>query len=443
MATQGNSMKVNSSSDGSERSQPSHDTGMSIEKLDGNSNYSTLKFLVELYLIHDDLWEYTQTTPDKTDVVGCRKDQKARAKICLMVKPHCLIHVRNAKTAKEAWDALRSAFEDKGLNNRCRLLTKLVSLKLEQFTSVRSYVTEIMLVAQQLRDIGKEVDDEMLAALMLQGLTETFQPMRLAIENSGVELTTDYIKTKLLQMEDSYNTSSSSSNDIALRVDTHNKTRRFPYKKSQKIKCFICNGPHKARDCPENSKNKKASLALGLATSGKPDEWILDSGASSHMTNSKEYLMDVRMYDKKVEIGCANGSKVYGIGEGSVVCKENVAGVSEVMYVPHLATNLLSVSAIVKKNVVVVFSAKGYELLKADGCKVTGDVLYTGVEDNGVYKLKLCSQEKALASTVSTIDIELWHRRMGHLGVRNLKLLRDKLATGISRHLLRTSLERN
>ncbi|KOB51765.1 Uncharacterized protein OBRU01_27278, partial [Operophtera brumata] len=90
----------------------------SIEKLDGNTNYSIWKFMMELYLVHDDLWEYTMVSPQEKDTQGIKRDQRARAKIFLMVKLHCLVHIRKAKTAKEVWEALRVAFEDKGLNNR-------------------------------------------------------------------------------------------------------------------------------------------------------------------------------------------------------------------------------------------------------------------------------------------------------------------------------------
>ncbi|KOB74695.1 Uncharacterized protein OBRU01_08039 [Operophtera brumata] len=38
-----------------------------IEKLDGNTNYSTWKFMMELYLVHDDLWEYTMVSPQEKD----------------------------------------------------------------------------------------------------------------------------------------------------------------------------------------------------------------------------------------------------------------------------------------------------------------------------------------------------------------------------------------
>jgi len=106
-----------------------------------------------------------------------------------------------ASTAKQTWNALKVAFEIKGTNNRCRLLGKLVNLKLEQISSVQAYVTEFMTIAQSLRDTGKEGDDEMLAALMLQVLSKEYMSLKIAIQNSNIELTSDYVKTKLLQLD--------------------------------------------------------------------------------------------------------------------------------------------------------------------------------------------------------------------------------------------------
>jgi hypothetical protein len=64
--------------------------------------------------------------------------------------------------------------------------------------------------------IGNALDDNLIAALLLQGLPNDYKPMKMAMKmamkNSGIELTTDYVKTKLLQEEylptngDSYGT---------------------------------------------------------------------------------------------------------------------------------------------------------------------------------------------------------------------------------------------
>lgn len=60
-----------------------------------------------------------------------------------------------------------------------------------------------MRVVNQLSDLGKEIDNELFAALMLQGLPEKVMPMRLALENANIALTIDYIETKLFQLDNS------------------------------------------------------------------------------------------------------------------------------------------------------------------------------------------------------------------------------------------------
>lgn len=76
-----------------------------------------------------------------------------------MIQPHCLIHVRNAKTAKETWNNLQNAFENKGLTRRLSLLRKLFSVKLENYKNIETYITEIMRLSQQLADISAPLDD--------------------------------------------------------------------------------------------------------------------------------------------------------------------------------------------------------------------------------------------------------------------------------------------
>lgn len=112
------------------------------------------------------------TVPDVSDVIGCKRNQS------------------DCYERRMGW-ALKAAFDDKGLNNRCRLLLKLVNLKLEQLYTVRVCVTSLMTEAQQLCDLGKEMDDVLLAALKLQGLTEGFRSLRLALQNTNIRLTKD------------------------------------------------------------------------------------------------------------------------------------------------------------------------------------------------------------------------------------------------------------
>jgi hypothetical protein len=62
---------------------------------------------------------------------------------------------------------------------------------------MESYVTQILsiAIAQEIAAIGKALDDDLIAALLLRGLPNDYRPMKMAMENSGIELTIDYVKT--------------------------------------------------------------------------------------------------------------------------------------------------------------------------------------------------------------------------------------------------------
>jgi hypothetical protein len=153
-------------------------------------------------LVHEELWALVSTEPvaEPAGAVDRKHNSRVLSKIGLLMQPQCLVHLQGAETTKAAWEALQSAFEDKGVNRRCTLLGKF-SIKLKHYTSMDSYVTQVLSTAQEIATIGKRLDDDLIAILLLQGLTSDYKPMRMAMENSGVELTTDYVKTKLLQEE--------------------------------------------------------------------------------------------------------------------------------------------------------------------------------------------------------------------------------------------------
>lgn len=235
----------------------------------------------------------------------------------MMIKPHCLVHMMGSSTAQQAWESLQNAYQDKGINNRCRLLRRLVSLQFEQFQSMEEYVTEVLFASQRLRDIGKEVDDELLTALMLQGLSEEYESLRMALDNSTEKITSDLVKTKLLQL----NIKEVTSGESAMLVKNKGRVYNKNYKRAHNVskpffRCFICNAEgQKAIDCFKNpnrrreqknqqdksekteEKTKKESAKKtetdllffsAMTTQIQEDIWCIDSGASTHISNRRD-----------------------------------------------------------------------------------------------------------------------------------------------------------
>ncbi|CAG9823775.1 unnamed protein product [Phaedon cochleariae] len=163
----------------------SHGSLLPIEKLEGMANYNNWKFAMQMYLIHEDLWEYVSTEVQGPDP---KKDDRAKAKMCLMVQPSGYSYVRNASSAKVAWDNLAKAFEDKGLSRRLSLLRNLFSITLSNFSNMEENVSEVMSLTQKLNDINASLEDEFVGVILLNGLPAEYNPMVMALENSNQKI---------------------------------------------------------------------------------------------------------------------------------------------------------------------------------------------------------------------------------------------------------------
>uniref|UniRef100_A0A2H1VGX3 SFRICE_028935 n=1 Tax=Spodoptera frugiperda TaxID=7108 RepID=A0A2H1VGX3_SPOFR len=157
-----------------------------IEKLTGRENYNTWRFAVKTYLQHEELWECIENL--NNEPFDVKKDTKAKSKIILLVDSINYIHIQEAETAKEVWEHLSRAFDDSGLTRRVGLLRDLCTTTLSGCQNIDEYVSKIMSTAHKLRNIGFQVDDEWLGALLLSGLPEHYKPMTLAIESSGMKI---------------------------------------------------------------------------------------------------------------------------------------------------------------------------------------------------------------------------------------------------------------
>ncbi|KAH0641891.1 hypothetical protein KY285_032759 [Solanum tuberosum] len=98
-----------------------------------------------------------------------------------------------------------------------------------------------------------------------------------------------------------------------------------------------------------------AFSALGLQGNDVTSNfWIVDSGASNHMTNSTSILKDVRKYQGPSQIHIANGSNLPITKVGDITPTFKNVFVS-----PKLSTSLISVGQLVDNNCDVNFSRNG------------------------------------------------------------------------------------
>lgn len=414
----------------------------SVPKLLGRENYDEWAFAAESFLIIDNLKDCLDGV--ETDAT---KVSKARAKLILTLDSSLYVHVKDCQTAKDLWDRLKMLFDDRGFTRRISLLRHLISLRLENCNSMGHYVTQMVEAAQKMKGTGFSIDDEWVGSLLLAGLPEKFAPMIMAIEHSGISITTDAIKTKLLDMESETGKTGSALvvkhfSKIGNNAKNHTSVshpHQSNVKNKSDVQCYGCKQfGHYKNKCPnrnsgkQNSKDNRPGVsgvfsAVFLSGQFSRKDWYIDSGASAHITVLESCLDDCKPSGIE-HIVVANNTKVPIKCAGNVKIQTQVGResydilVKDVLCIPELTTNLISVSQLVKNGNKVHF--------ESDVCKIfntQNTLIATADLVDNVYRLNLNRLSACFLTTADT-----WHRRLGHLNFTDLKKMFDGAVLGMN-----------
>ncbi|KAL2230511.1 UNVERIFIED_CONTAM: Retrovirus-related Pol polyprotein from transposon RE2 [Sesamum indicum] len=151
------------------------------------------------------------------------------------------------------------------------------------------------------------------------------------------------------------------------------------------------------------------------------DSWIIDSGATAHMCNNNALLDKINTNIPNSYIHLADNSKCKIVNSGDL----NLGGriqLKDVLYVPGLKFNLLSVSKICN-NTSIRFEFIQSHCIVQD--HMTNEVLAIGCQIGKLYIIKdqhfdqkhiknIMESCRELGLSALSIPSEIWHRRLGH-----------------------------
>ena len=86
--------------------------------------------------------------------------------------------------------------------------------------------------------------------------------------------------------------------------------------------------------------------------------WYMDSGALSHMTGAREMFSELSQADTDVEVVLGDDSVVNAVGRGTIIFQRESMSpmvLRDVLYVPRLKKNLVSISMIEDQGLGVSF----------------------------------------------------------------------------------------
>lgn len=165
---------------------------------------------------------------------------------------------------------------------------------------------------------------------------------------------------------------------------------------------------------PQGSTSEKERL------SGKNDEllWVLDTGATHHMTGRLDCLFDLRDITP-VPVTLAAGKNAMACIQGTAKLTSRLV-LTNVYYIDGFNTNLISFGQLVTDNFAVGQVTDKLVVLQD---RITRTLIGAGKrEGEGLYHFKGIETVAALQTSVGD-DGTLWHRRMGHPSSLVVKML--------------------
>ena len=165
--------------------------------------------------------------------------------------------------------------------------------------------------------------------------------------------------------------------------------------------------------------------------------WIIDSGASDHMTGDFTLFSSYSPCPYNYTVWIADGTHSKVMGKGSIIISQNIT-LESVLYVPKLDCNLLSISKITRdlKCVTKLFpNLCEFQILEL------GKTIGNAEECVGLYLFQvekpkeLKNHSYVAASVPSSDNSVMWHCRLGHPNFMYLEKMFHSLFNKNKKHI--------
>ena len=380
------------------------------------------------------------------------------------------IYARGIRDAKTLWDKLRDTHMKKP-NLAVNLLNELVTFTTRPNELISSLGQRLIVLRSELqqadehfaRPDGVMITNSIANQVFINALPDSCMPLRDTFRNAKDLRVEDMIPRARAAAEEERATDKIDSEYRPESVMVASRGKSKDNRKGQgltlaerknKFACNTCGKKgHWKADCPNARTTSPAGPPLQrrsahaaqvqagqeswdeysfFARPGKKDqrtdEWIVDTGATCHMAWNKSIFKGRLDYVNAV-VSTASGA-MKAAGQGNVRLSDGTL-VSDVLYVPNLTRNLLSVAQLQEKGINIAMTERGLVLVDGE------NIVATASKRDRMYILDamLPPGEMAFASTTEQRSQNrewLSHRRLGHPGKAVTKQAASGLVEGVT-----------
>lgn len=412
---------------------------VSFPKL-GSSNWGSWKQRMEWLLEKEDLWDVIRLEkPEDADADWLTRDRKARANIGLCLEESQFKIVQVSESARGMWAALKEHHERATMSTVVFYLTQLCGANMDESDDMDKHLSEMEELFDKLAAAGQNLEESLKIAMIFKSVPQSYRVLVQTLQcRADADWTVVSVKTRLLdefrQRQQQGASLSENMRAMKLAADSSKEERR----------CFFCKQPgHVKAQCKkwlaknnsggfgkkrgardekpkdDNPRAKQAqdvnSAVCFMAGDSMPTSWVIDSGATAHMTSDRAFFHSLRTsVDTKVTLADGNKTKVDGLGDGVIFGEDGRGGrveitLKNVLFVPELDGGLISVSQLAAKGFVVVFGASDCTIRNA-----AGETVVVGDKVGSLYRLRVQQRSLKAAGEHNDRCQHTWHRRVGH-----------------------------
>ncbi|CAL2230472.1 unnamed protein product [Prunus armeniaca] len=404
------------------------------------------------------------------------KDAKALGIIQNAVSDQIFPRIANADSTKMAWNLLYSEYHGGDQVRSVKLQNlrrEFEYMRMRENEPLTAYLTRLNELINQMKTFGEVLSNERLVQKVLISLSKMYDPICLVIKNTKSLETIELqeviaiLKSQEQRFEMhnvdtakkafgsfSVNTQGQNKNSTqtgSAKSQKNWKSNNKPWesrpKPQQAGAAQNSNGSqyvikmefgHWARDCTANKGVQKANNASQVEVRGNlffancaiseksaNGEWYVDSGCSNHMTGNKEMLIDINAsVTGKVQMPTGELVSIAGMGTLVLDTSSGTKYIREVMYLPGLRENLLSVGQMDEHGYHLVFGSSMCSIY--DDSSLKNLIMKVAMRKNKCYPLSLSSNDYVALRAGISNSTWIWHQRMGHLHLKGLHQLKEK-----------------
>ena len=377
---------------------------------------------------------------------------------------------RATRDGVAAWNALKEKYDPQGSFGKSILHKQFATIRFEPPTRDPDDVfLELDRCNTRLAELDSAYPEDTLVGIVVSRLPKSVYGSIIGILDNTEDLTYDLLKAKVRKCYLRYMADNPGKGDgsttKALLGDTNKKKGPSGSAWKAKVRCYGCNKfGHFKSECPDEKKDSKSfnadsskqknSKGKGSDTkqskknrsgdnkeeadgvdntkfayttfSGSPCTWpevdesrlitfIVDSGATEHMICEERYAVNVKYQSKGVTVAGGKSLPSIGYGDVHVIVKNHLGRevpvvITDVLIIPALGVNLLSVAKLSERDIHVSFKLDNPCMSGPDNSRVLLE--YRGGLYRWVVKPDLDVSAQPVAFTA--ISSEVVHKRLLH-----------------------------